>query len=66
MTQTHTILSELDHVIASGVLVAKIGIILLLSKYNFRPSIPAKVKFAAATVPLAPEGGLPMKVERRN
>lgn len=49
-----------------GVLVAKIGIILLLSKYNFRPSIPAKVKFAAATVPLAPEGGLPMKVERRN
>lgn len=49
-----------------GVLVAKIGIILLLSKYNFRPSIPSKVKFAAATVPLAPEGGLPMKVERRN
>uniref|UniRef100_A0AAG5D794 Cytochrome P450 n=1 Tax=Anopheles atroparvus TaxID=41427 RepID=A0AAG5D794_ANOAO len=49
-----------------GVLVSKIGILLLLSKYNFRPSIPAKVKFAAATVPLAPEGGLPMKVERRN
>ncbi|XP_058126457.1 cytochrome P450 6d3-like [Anopheles ziemanni] len=48
-----------------GVLVAKIGIILLLSKYNFRPSIPSKIKFAAATVPLAPEDGLPMKVERR-
>nr|UDM55055.1 cytochrome P450 [Anopheles sinensis] len=49
-----------------GVLVAKIGIILLLSKYNFRPSIPSKVKFASATISLAPDGGLPLKVERRN
>lgn len=48
-----------------GVLVSKIGIVMLLSKYNFRPTIPLTIKFAAATVPLAPEGGLPMKVEHR-
>uniref|UniRef100_A0A182MCR1 Cytochrome P450 n=1 Tax=Anopheles culicifacies TaxID=139723 RepID=A0A182MCR1_9DIPT len=32
-----------------GVLVSKIGLVLLLSKYNFQSTTPAKVEFAAAT-----------------
>uniref|UniRef100_A0A182W6U9 Cytochrome P450 n=1 Tax=Anopheles minimus TaxID=112268 RepID=A0A182W6U9_9DIPT len=48
-----------------GVLVSKIGLVLLLSKYNFRSTIPAKVKFAAITVGLTPESGFPMRIEHR-
>uniref|UniRef100_A0A182Q572 Cytochrome P450 n=1 Tax=Anopheles farauti TaxID=69004 RepID=A0A182Q572_9DIPT len=48
-----------------GVLVTKIGLVLLLSKFNFKATLPAKVKFAAATVPLAPADGFPMRIERR-
>uniref|UniRef100_A0A182NFE2 Cytochrome P450 n=1 Tax=Anopheles dirus TaxID=7168 RepID=A0A182NFE2_9DIPT len=48
-----------------GVLVSKIGLVLMLSKFNFVATVPAKVKFAVATVPLAPKRGLPMRIERR-
>uniref|UniRef100_A0A182PZ02 Uncharacterized protein n=1 Tax=Anopheles epiroticus TaxID=199890 RepID=A0A182PZ02_9DIPT len=48
-----------------GVLVAKIGLMFLLSKYNFKATIPAKVKFAAATVGLTPDAGFPMRIEHR-
>ncbi|XP_049283068.1 cytochrome P450 6d3-like [Anopheles funestus] len=48
-----------------GVLVSKIGLVLLLSKYNFHATIPAKVKFAAINVGLTPEVGLPMRIEHR-
>ncbi|ETN65258.1 cytochrome P450 [Anopheles darlingi] len=48
-----------------GVLVAKIGLILMLSKFNFEATLPRKIVFEAATVPLAPHGGLPMRISRR-
>ncbi|XP_053675742.1 cytochrome P450 6d3-like [Anopheles nili] len=48
-----------------GVLVSKIGILLMLSKYNFIPTVPAKITFATATIPLAPADGLPMRVVLR-
>uniref|UniRef100_A0A182IWP3 Uncharacterized protein n=1 Tax=Anopheles atroparvus TaxID=41427 RepID=A0A182IWP3_ANOAO len=48
-----------------GILLSKIGLILMLSKFNFSATIPAKVSFATANVPLVPCGGLPMKVELR-
>ncbi|XP_035783645.1 cytochrome P450 6d3-like [Anopheles albimanus] len=48
-----------------GVLVAKIGLILMLSKFNFEATVPSKIVFEAATVPLAPHDGLPMRITRR-
>lgn len=45
---------------------SKIGLVLLLSKYNFQATTPAKVKFAVATVVVTPEDGFPMRVEHRS
>lgn len=48
-----------------GVLVSKIGLVFLLSKFKFQATTPAKVKFAAATVGLTPDAGFPMRIEHR-
>nr|WCC72420.1 cytochrome P450 [Anopheles coluzzii]WCC72421.1 cytochrome P450 [Anopheles coluzzii] len=48
-----------------GVLVSKIGLVFLLSKFKFQATTPAKVKFAAATVGLTPDAGFPMRIDHR-
>ncbi|XP_053691358.1 probable cytochrome P450 6d4 [Sabethes cyaneus] len=48
-----------------GIVVAKIGLILLLSKYNFEPVIGPKIEFSPALVTLVPEGGIPLRITKR-
>ncbi|EAT39045.1 AAEL009123-PA [Aedes aegypti] len=48
-----------------GVMVSKIGLILLLSKFKFEATQGPKIVFSAATVPLVPKGGIPVKISNR-
>ncbi|XP_053661963.1 cytochrome P450 6d3-like [Anopheles marshallii] len=48
-----------------GLLLSKIALVLLLSRFNFSAIIPRKLSFEPVAVTLAPKGGLPMKIERR-
>ncbi|XP_050077617.1 cytochrome P450 6d3-like [Anopheles maculipalpis] len=48
-----------------GLLLSKIALVLMLSKFNFSTTIPRKLSFEPVTVTLAPKGGLPMKIEKR-
>ncbi|XP_065092330.1 cytochrome P450 6d3-like [Ochlerotatus camptorhynchus] len=48
-----------------GVMVSKIGLVLLLSKFNFEATQGPKMKFSAASVPLLPKAGIPLKISKR-
>ncbi|KFB36876.1 AGAP008219-PA-like protein [Anopheles sinensis] len=48
-----------------GILLSKIALALMLSKFNFHATNPQKVLFEAVSISLAPKDGLPMKIERR-
>ncbi|XP_058055542.1 cytochrome P450 6d3-like [Anopheles bellator] len=48
-----------------GVLLTKIGLILMLSKYNFYATIPQTITYEAATFNYVPKGGIPMRIELR-
>ncbi|XP_053673735.1 uncharacterized protein LOC128723995 [Anopheles nili] len=48
-----------------GILVTKIALILMLSKFNFYSTIPSKITFENVSITLAPKGGLPMRIEKR-
>nr|AEB77682.1 cytochrome P450 [Aedes albopictus]AEF79986.1 cytochrome P450 [Aedes albopictus] len=48
-----------------GVLVTKIGLILLLSKFNFEATQGPKIVFSPASVPLSPKGGISLKISNR-
>ncbi|XP_065092307.1 probable cytochrome P450 6d4 [Ochlerotatus camptorhynchus] len=49
-----------------GVLVSKIGLILLLSKFSFEATQSPKIVFSPASVPLLPKGGISLKISSRN
>ncbi|XP_062548378.1 cytochrome P450 6d3-like [Armigeres subalbatus] len=48
-----------------GVMVTKICLVLLLSKFNFEATRGPKISFCATTVPLLPKGGIPLKISTR-
>uniref|UniRef100_A0A182QPV1 Cytochrome P450 n=1 Tax=Anopheles farauti TaxID=69004 RepID=A0A182QPV1_9DIPT len=48
-----------------GILLSKIALVMMLSRFNFTATIPRKLSFEPVTVTLAPKGGLPMRIERR-
>ncbi|XP_058126460.1 cytochrome P450 6d3-like [Anopheles ziemanni] len=48
-----------------GILLSKIALALMLSKFNFHATNPQKVLFEAVSISLAPKGGLPMRIELR-
>lgn len=48
-----------------GSAVSKIGIIMLLSKFNFEATQGAKIGFARAQIALAPENGISLKISNR-
>uniref|UniRef100_A0A182PZ01 Uncharacterized protein n=1 Tax=Anopheles epiroticus TaxID=199890 RepID=A0A182PZ01_9DIPT len=48
-----------------GLLLTKIALVLMLSRFNFSAIIPKKIYFEPVTITLAPKGGLPMKIEKR-
>ncbi|XP_035783644.1 cytochrome P450 6d3-like [Anopheles albimanus] len=52
--------------IRQGIVQTKIGLITMLSRFNFYSTIPAKIKFEAAVLNSKPEGGLPMVIELRS
>ncbi|XP_062552466.1 probable cytochrome P450 6d4 [Armigeres subalbatus] len=48
-----------------GVLIAKIGLVLLLSKFNFEATQGPKIVFSPASVPLLPKDGIFLKISGR-
>ncbi|XP_058816028.1 cytochrome P450 6d1-like [Topomyia yanbarensis] len=48
-----------------GVVVAKIGLILLLSRYNFEAVRGPKIEFSPTLVTLVPKGGIPLRISNR-
>ncbi|XP_053693813.1 cytochrome P450 6d3-like [Sabethes cyaneus] len=48
-----------------GSMVSKIGLVLLLSKYNFEATRDAKFNFMPSMVTLIPQGGIPLKITPR-
>lgn len=48
-----------------GITVVKVTLVMLLSKFNFEATQGRKIKFAAASVPLRPDGGIKLKISRR-
>ncbi|XP_055592317.1 cytochrome P450 6d3-like [Uranotaenia lowii] len=51
--------------IRMGVNVSKVGLILLLSEFNFEATIGPKINYSASSVTLVPKDGIPMKITRR-
>uniref|UniRef100_A0A182V0L8 Uncharacterized protein n=1 Tax=Anopheles merus TaxID=30066 RepID=A0A182V0L8_ANOME len=48
-----------------GLLLSKIALVMMLSRFNFSATIPRKIKFEPVSITLAPKGGLPMRIENR-
>ncbi|XP_019538184.2 probable cytochrome P450 6d4 [Aedes albopictus] len=48
-----------------GVMIAKVALILLLSKYNFKATQDSKMVFSSASVPLLPKHGVLLKISKR-
>uniref|UniRef100_A0A182S550 Uncharacterized protein n=1 Tax=Anopheles funestus TaxID=62324 RepID=A0A182S550_ANOFN len=48
-----------------GLLLSKIALVLMLTKFVFTATIPRKLCFEPVAVTLAPKGGFPMRIERR-
>ncbi|XP_049285382.1 cytochrome P450 6d3-like [Anopheles funestus] len=48
-----------------GIMLSKIGLVLMLSRFEFETTIPKRVRFEPANVTLQPDGGLPMKITLR-
>lgn len=48
-----------------GIMLSKIGLVLMLSRFDFEATVPRKVRFEPANVTLTPDGGLPMKITVR-
>lgn len=48
-----------------GRIITKVGLVLLLTKFNFEATDFKELKFHEATVGLEPAGGIPLKVSQR-
>uniref|UniRef100_A0A182PYW3 Uncharacterized protein n=1 Tax=Anopheles epiroticus TaxID=199890 RepID=A0A182PYW3_9DIPT len=48
-----------------GIILTKIGLVLMLSRFDFEATVPCKVRFEPVNVTLMPDGGLPMKITVR-
>ncbi|XP_035902418.1 cytochrome P450 6d3-like [Anopheles stephensi] len=48
-----------------GIILSKIGLVLMLSRFEFEATIPQKLRFEPANVTLMAHGGLPMKITLR-
>lgn len=48
-----------------GITVVKVTLVMLLSKFRFEATQGPKIKFAASSVPLRPDGGIKLRILRR-
>uniref|UniRef100_A0A182VRM4 Cytochrome P450 n=1 Tax=Anopheles minimus TaxID=112268 RepID=A0A182VRM4_9DIPT len=48
-----------------GIILSKIGFVLMLSRFDFQATVPKRVRFEPANVTLQMEGGLPMSIALR-
>lgn len=49
-----------------GITVAKVTLVMLLSKFSFEATHGQRIEFAPSSVPLGPKDGIKLKISRRN